>query len=122
MKEREHTLTLVEKFGLRLVVRKGGFNATPALRIVRAPRVKTRADCLSLKHEIGHCVGKRSRYRLDEELRAWQNAHRFSLKWGKNDDKQMALALLSYEEWADKRFHRSLAWKKAIVKCRAVIS
>jgi hypothetical protein len=111
----------MKRKGLRFKVRKEGFNATPALGIVRGPRLKTRADFVSLAHEIGHCTGKRAKYRLDEELRAWQNAHRFLPSWHNNDSKQMARALISYEEWADKRFHRSIAWKRAIVKARMVI-
>lgn len=116
-----YILNLVERHSLRLVVRNGARNATPAIRTVRTSKPRGRADCAFILHEIGHCIGKRAKYRLDEELRAWQNAHRFSRSWGNKENIRMAECLLSYEEWADNRFHRSTAWKNAILKAREIV-
>lgn len=124
MSYKSHILILCHKHRIRLYEtakeETDCVSSRKARRIVVLPIINYRNYILAL-HEVMHCLGKKENARLNEELRAWSLVLKYSRFPNSEINSIISECLISYEEWADKRFHRSIAWKNAIVKARMAL-
>ena len=124
MKQANQFLTLCAKRRVRVEYVSNEYDCTASrsIRRIRILPLINKRNLILAYHELMHVIGKRCELRLEEELRSWQLAYKYCPFNSALFNRVAAECLISYEEWADKRFTRTIAWKKAIVKCRAVIS
>lgn len=124
MNYKNHIVNLCQKHKITLYEtakeETGCLSSRKARRIIIMPVVNYRTYIFAI-HEVMHCLGKKERLKLNEELRVWGLVLKYSRFPNKEINSIISECLLSYESWADKRFTRSLAWKRAIVKARKVI-
>lgn len=69
-------------------------------RHMNIKEVKTGITYAVALHEVGHIVGKRGKFRLEEEQFAWEWAKANALEWTDVTQKKMDKCLDSYERWA----------------------
>lgn len=124
MKYKNHIVALCQKHKITLyetaLDEYACVSSRKARRIIVLPITNYRTYILAL-HECCHLLGKKERTILNEELRVWGLAYKYSRFPNKEINSIFAECLLSYEDWADKRFTRSIAWKRAIVKARMIL-
>ena len=121
---KNHIVALCQKHKITLyetaLDEYGCVSSRKARRVIVLPIANYRAYILAL-HECYHLLGKKERTILNEELRVWGLVLKYSRFPSREINSIVADCLLSYESWADKRFHRSLAWKRAIVKAKMIL-